>query len=52
MGAQLHMGWWAALGAGVAPFVLFDCLKALTAAFAIRALAVLPLGLRDSLRPR
>ena len=52
LGAQLHMGWRAALSAGVAPFVLFDCLKALTAALAIRALVALPLGLRAPLRPR
>jgi len=52
LAAQLHMGWWAAISAGVVPFVLFDCLKALTAALVIRALATLPLALRDSLRPR
>ena len=52
LAAQLHMGWWAAISAGVTPFVLFDCLKALIAALAIRALATLPLGLRAPLRPR
>jgi biotin transport system substrate-specific component len=52
LAAQLHMGWWAAIGAGVTPFVLFDCLKALAAALVIRALATLPLALHDSLRPR
>ena len=51
LAAQLHMGWRAAISAGVVPFVLFDCLKALTAALVIRALTTLPLALRDSLRP-
>ena len=51
LAAQLHMGWRTAIGAGVAPFVLFDCLKGLAAALATRALATLPLGLRAPLRP-
>ncbi|MGO8683106.1 MAG: biotin transporter BioY [Thermoleophilia bacterium] len=52
LATQQHIGWYAAIGVGVAPFVLFDAVKTLVAALAARALTSLPLGLREVLRPR
>jgi biotin transport system substrate-specific component len=52
LATQQHIGWDAAISVGVAPFLLFDVVKTLIAAFAARALASLPLGLHEVLRPR
>ncbi len=49
---SLHMSLGAAAAAGVAPFVLFDCVKVVAAGLTARALANLSPGLHALTRPR